>query len=133
MIQILGHYDSDYDWQSENGGGIPEEEIVGARKYHSQFYTNGTKCDLTGHFRRAEVRFVCDPSAVFDSLIEVEEPLSCEYLLTVATKKICAIDQLRPEPSKKPKEIKCSPALTEEEFEKYLQFEKGNFAMPINF
>ena len=53
------------------------------------------------------------------------------YVLTVATSKICSIQRLRPEPTKKPKEIKCSPALTDSEYEKYLQYEKGKRSFPI--
>jgi hypothetical protein len=125
VIEILGNFDSDFDWGDSDSEG--HSSGVGTRKYHSQFYRNGTECDLTGQFRRSEVRFVCDPSAVFDSLVEIEEPLSCEYVLTVATKKICDVDQLRPTPTERPREIKCSPALTEEEYEKYLRYEKGRW------
>ena len=98
---------------------------AGQRKYHSQFYKNGTECDLTGHFRMSEVRFECDPSAGHDVIVSIEEPLSCEYVLTVATSRICEVEQLRPTPTEKPREIKCSPALTEAEYDKFLKYEKG--------
>ena len=54
VTQILGHYESDYEW---NDGDMAMDQSVtnaaatGQRKYHSQFYKNGTECDLTGHFR----------------------------------------------------------------------------------
>ena len=35
---------------------------IASGRYHSQYYTNGSKCDLTGKGRQTEVR-VCPPSA----------------------------------------------------------------------
>ena len=105
---------------------------AGQRKYHSQFYKNGSECDLTGHFRASEVRFECDPSAGHDVIVSIEEPLSCEYVLTVATSRICDVEQLRPTPTEKPREIKCSPALTEAEYDKFLKYEKGEVTKRIN-
>ena len=41
--------------------------------------------------------------------MRIDEPQSCEYIIVVATKKICSIPQFRPHELQKPKEIKCSP------------------------
>ena len=137
VIQILGHYDSDYEWDDGDAAidqahqqEMPSSAAAGLgqreRRYHSQFYKNGTECDLTGQMRSAEVRFECDPSdAGHDAIVSIEEPQSCEYVLTVATIRVCDVEQLKPTPTEKPKEIKCSPALTAEEYEKYLKYGKG--------
>ena len=130
VTQILGHYESDYEWNDGDKAmdqSLPSTnaDAAGQRKYHSQFYKNGTECDLTGHFRSSEVRFECDPSAGHDVIVSIEEPLSCEYILTVATNRICDVEQLRPTPTEKPREIRCSPALTEAEYDKFLKYEKG--------
>jgi len=135
VTQILGHYDSDYEWNDGDKAmdqSLPSTNVAaaaaaaaGQRKYHSQFYKNGSECDLTGHFRASEVRFECDPSAGHDVIVSIEEPLSCEYVLTVATSRICDVEQLRPTPTEKPREIKCSPALTEAEYDKFLKYEKA--------
>ena len=136
VIQILGHYDSDYEWNDGDKAidqaqqhALPSSAAAGLgqrqRKYHSQFYKNGTECDLTGHLRSTEVRFECDPSAGHDAIVSIEEPQSCEYVLTVATIRVCDVQQLKPTPTEKPKEIKCSPALTAEEYEKYIIYGKG--------
>ena len=65
------------------------------------------------------LQFVCDPTSVVDVISQVDEPTSCEYILTVTTSKICAIPELRPPPAKKPLKIECQPILTPSEFEKY--------------
>ena len=142
VTQILGHYDSDYEWNDGDKAmdqSLPSTNVAaaaaaaaGQRKYHSQFYKNGSECDLTGHFRASEVRFECDPSAGHDVIVSIEEPLSCEYVLTVATSRICDVEQLRPTPTEKPREIKCSPALTEAEYDKFLKYEKGEVTKRIN-
>ena len=57
----------------------------------------------------SQVRFECDPTATMDVIMRIDEPQSCEYIIVVATKKICSIPQFRPHELQKPKEIKCSP------------------------
>ncbi|KAI2566660.1 OS9 isoform 18, partial [Pan troglodytes] len=48
-------------------------------------YGNGSKCDLNGRPREAEVRFLCDEGAGIsgDYIDRVDEPLSCSYVLTI--------------------------------------------------
>ena len=61
-IQVLGYFDHDYDWSQEEKEGETKEGGESAngggqkRKHHSQFYKNGTECDLTGQYRKAEVK-----------------------------------------------------------------------------
>ena len=118
----LGRYDHDYEWnettEAEKANGL-------AHSHHSQFYTNGSLCDLTGKLRRTEVRFICGAGHVMDTIMMVDEPLSCEYVLKVVTNKVCAFPQLKPKPAKKPKEIQCAPVLSDEQYEKYQAFQKG--------
>ena len=58
----------------------------------------------------------------------MDEPQSCDYIITVATAKICPITQLRPEEIAKPKEINCAPLFSQQEYDKWLDIkESKNF------
>ena len=48
-ILNLGEYSHDHEWREE-------DRLNDALTYHSQFYTNGTECDLTGSYRKTEVK-----------------------------------------------------------------------------
>ena len=48
---MLGHYDHDQDWSE-----TPKSSKDAKVPHHSQFYTNGTICDLTGGYRKTEIR-----------------------------------------------------------------------------
>jgi hypothetical protein len=52
---VLGYYDHDLEWPESNPGES-EDEMQATLRHHKQFYTNGSKCDLTGDFRKTEVR-----------------------------------------------------------------------------
>ena len=52
---ILGYYDHDLEWPESNPGES-EDEIQATLRHHKQFYSNGSKCDLTGDLRKTEVR-----------------------------------------------------------------------------
>ncbi|XP_042210793.1 protein OS-9-like [Homarus americanus] len=52
-IIILGKYESEYNWRNSS------ETKNRLQRFHSQFYVNGTKCDLTTEPRRTEVRNGC--------------------------------------------------------------------------
>lgn len=120
-IMSLGKYDHDYEWNSEKKESATEGIV---QSHHSQFYTNGSVCDLTGKLRKSEVRFICGSNHAMDSILMVDEPQSCEYVIKVVTNKVCAFPQLKPKPTKKPKEILCAPVLSEEQYEKYQAFQK---------
>ena len=50
-ILVLGNYDHDQEW-SETQKSSKDAKV----SHHSQYYTNGTLCDLTGGYRKAEIR-----------------------------------------------------------------------------
>ena len=50
-ILVLGNYDHDQEWSETQKSS--KDAKVG---HHSQYYTNGTLCDLTGGYRKAEIR-----------------------------------------------------------------------------
>jgi len=90
--------------------------------YHPQWYTNGTRCDLTGRPRQTELRFVCNEAAVTEFIGDIFEPQSCEYTMVVFTDKICSVQHLRPPRESAPLDITCRPLLTADqlaEYEKY--------------
>ncbi len=59
-ILNLGMYNNDYEWPEESGkegmGSASSTSSDPTPKHHSQFYTNGTECDLTGNMRKTEVK-----------------------------------------------------------------------------
>ncbi|WOL17305.1 hypothetical protein Cni_G26096 [Canna indica] len=58
-----------------------------SQRYHAQWYTNGTICDLTNQPRETEVRFVCsEPSVVISS---IKETSTCKYIVTVQCPLLC--------------------------------------------
>ncbi|GIY34267.1 hypothetical protein CDAR_120661 [Caerostris darwini] len=117
QIITLGLYDSDYEWGNETD----EEKFKHVKqRYHSQYYVNGTKCDLTGTPRTAEVRLYCEEDSG-DYISRVDEPGTCSYIITIHTSRLCSHPQLKPLPKKKAYSIPCSPLLNEEQYSKYLQ------------
>ena len=54
-------------------------------RYFPRWFTNGSRCDLTGRPRKTEVRFVCDETVQREIIGEILEPLSCEYTMVIST------------------------------------------------
>ncbi|XP_004379916.1 protein OS-9 isoform X3 [Trichechus manatus latirostris] len=119
-VLYLGYYQSAFDWDDETAKASKQHRL---KRYHSQTYGNGSKCDLNGRPREAEVRFLCDEGAGIsgDYIDRVDEPLSCSYVLTVRTPRLCPHPLLRPPPSAAPQAILCHPALQPEEYMAYVQ------------
>uniref|UniRef100_F6S2X1 Endoplasmic reticulum lectin n=1 Tax=Callithrix jacchus TaxID=9483 RepID=F6S2X1_CALJA len=119
-ILYLGYYQSAFNWDDETAKASKQHRL---KRYHSQTYGNGSKCDLNGRPREAEVRFLCDEGAGIsgDYIDRVDEPLSCSYVLTVRTPRLCPHPLLRPPPSAAPQAIRCHPSLQPEEYMAYIQ------------
>ncbi|XP_048216735.1 protein OS-9 isoform X2 [Perognathus longimembris pacificus] len=119
-VLYLGYYQSAFDWDDETAKASKQHRL---KRYHSQTYGNGSKCDLNGRPREAEVRFLCDEGAGLsgDYIDRVDEPLSCSYVLTIRTPRLCPHPLLRPPPSAAPQAILCHPSLQPEEYMAYLQ------------
>ncbi|XP_006218030.1 protein OS-9 isoform X7 [Vicugna pacos] len=119
-VLYLGYYQSAFDWDDETAKASKQHRL---KRYHSQTYGNGSKCDLNGRPREAEVRFLCDEGAGIsgDYIDRVDEPLSCSYVLTIRTPRLCPHPLLRPPPSAAPQAILCHPALQPEEYMAYIQ------------
>ncbi|XP_065515689.1 protein OS-9 isoform X3 [Lathamus discolor] len=116
-ILFLGYYQSAFDWDDETAKASKQHRL---KRYHSQSYVNGSRCDLTGRAREAEVRFLCEEGAG-DHLARVDEPQSCSYVLTVHTPRICHHPLLRPSPAAAPQPILCQPALSPAQYVQYVQ------------
>ncbi|XP_012030041.2 protein OS-9 isoform X4 [Ovis aries] len=123
-VLYLGYYQSAFDWDDETAKASKQHRL---KRYHSQTYGNGSKCDLNGRPREAEVRFLCDEGAGIsgDYIDRVDEPLSCSYVLTIRTPRLCPHPLLRPPPSAAPQAILCHPALQPEEYMAYIQRQAG--------
>ncbi|XP_066301006.1 protein OS-9-like isoform X1 [Branchiostoma lanceolatum] len=119
-IYYIGFYESDKNWTNTSNEAAGSHRL---QRYHSQKYVNGTTCDLTGHYRQAEVRFLCE-EGMGDYINRVDEPSSCNYIITIHTTKICHHPYLRPLQSHKPQPIMCNPVLPHEQFVEYLRIQE---------
>ncbi|NXD88988.1 OS9 protein, partial [Halcyon senegalensis] len=116
-ILFLGYYQSAFDWDDETAKASKQHRL---KRYHSQSYVNGSRCDLTGRAREAEVRFLCEEGAG-DYIARVDEPQSCSYVLTVHTTRICHHPFLRPPAGATPQPILCQPALSPAQYVEYVR------------
>lgn len=117
IVLFLGYYESEFDWHNETAKASKQHKL---KRYHSQGYVNGSKCDLNGNPRETEVRFVCEEGSS-DYIARVDEPQSCRYVLTVHTSRICQHPFLRPPSSSKPQGIVCQPALSAQQYMDYVK------------
>ncbi|XP_061470686.1 protein OS-9 isoform X2 [Rhineura floridana] len=116
-ILYLGYYQSAFDWDNEMAKASKQHKL---KRYHSQAYVNGSKCNLNGRPREAEVRFLCEEGSG-DYIARVDEPQSCSYVLTVHTTRICHHPFLRPPSTATPQTIRCHPALSPVEYVEYVK------------
>ncbi|NWR56229.1 OS9 protein, partial [Bucorvus abyssinicus] len=116
-VLFLGYYQSAFDWDDETAKASKQHRL---KRYHSQSYVNGSRCDLTGRAREAEVRFLCEEGAG-DYIARVDEPQSCSYVLTVHTGRVCHHPFLRPPASAAPQPIRCQPALSPAQYVQYVR------------
>ncbi|XP_053311748.1 protein OS-9 isoform X2 [Spea bombifrons] len=116
-ILYLGNYQSEFDWNNETAKASKHHRL---KRYHSQMYVNGSKCDLNGKSRETEVRFMCEEGSG-DYIARVDEPQSCTYVLTVHTTRICHHPFLRPPSTGMPQSIRCHPALSPEQYVEYVK------------
>uniref|UniRef100_A0A3B3S5G0 Endoplasmic reticulum lectin n=1 Tax=Paramormyrops kingsleyae TaxID=1676925 RepID=A0A3B3S5G0_9TELE len=114
---FLGYYESEFDWNNETAKASKLHRL---KRYHSQSYVNGSKCDLNGKPRETEVRFLCEEGSG-DYVARVDEPQSCRYVLTVHTTRTCHHPFLRPPSSAKPQGIVCQPALSPQQYMDYVK------------
>ncbi|XP_072349753.1 protein OS-9 isoform X2 [Scyliorhinus torazame] len=116
-VMYLGFYESEFDWNNETAKASKQHKL---KRYHSQTYVNGSKCDLNEKPREAEVRFMCEEGSG-DYIARVDEPQSCNYVLTIHTTRICHHPYLRSAIVSKPQPIKCQPALSPEQYVEYVK------------
>ncbi|KAF7667717.1 hypothetical protein LDENG_00051440 [Lucifuga dentata] len=116
-VLFLGYYESEFDWSNETAKASKQHRL---KRYHSQTYVNGSKCDLNGNPRETEVRFVCEEGSS-DYIARVDEPQSCRYVLTVHTSRTCQHPFLRPPSNAKPQGIVCQPALSAQQYMDYVK------------
>ncbi|XP_059924402.1 protein OS-9 [Gadus macrocephalus] len=116
-ILFLGTYESEFDWSNETAKASKQHRL---RRYHSQTYVNGSRCDLNAAPRETEVRFVCEEAAG-DYIARVDEPQSCRYVLTVHTSRTCQHPFLMPPSSARPQGIVCQPALSAQQYMSYVK------------
>jgi len=94
------------------------------KTYQPQWYTNGSRCDLTGRSRQTELRFVCNEAATQEFVGDIFEPQSCEYTIVVHTSKLCGVPWLRPVADPTPLPIVCNPMLSQSQMEKYQLYQE---------
>ncbi|KAK5610964.1 hypothetical protein CRENBAI_023864 [Crenichthys baileyi] len=116
-VLFLGYYESEFDWNNETAKASKQHKL---KRYHSQAYVNGSKCDLNGNPRETEVRFVCEEGSS-DYIARVDEPQSCRYVFTVHTSRTCQHPFLQPPSTSKPQGIVCQPALSAQQYMDYVK------------
>ncbi|XP_029140212.1 protein OS-9 [Protobothrops mucrosquamatus] len=116
-ILYLGYYQSAFDWDNETAKASKQHKL---KRYHSQTYVNGSKCNLNGKPRETEVRFLCEEGSG-DYIARVDEPQSCSYVLTIHTTRICHHPFLRLPSTATPQSIRCHPALSPAEYVEYVK------------
>jgi len=94
------------------------------KTYQPQWYTNGSKCDLTGRPRQTELRFVCNEAATQEMVGDIFEPQSCEYTIVVHTSRLCTVPWLRPVADPTPLPIVCNPLLSHTQMDKYKLYQE---------
>lgn len=89
--------------------------------------TEGRLVVFTTDSPSCPAQFLCDEGAGLsgDYIDRVDEPLSCSYVLTVRTSRLCPHPLLRPPASAAPQAILCHPALQPDEYMAYLQKQAG--------
>ncbi|XP_051985578.1 protein OS-9 isoform X2 [Xyrauchen texanus] len=126
-VLFLGYYDSEFDWTNETAKASKQHKL---KRYHSQSYVNGSKCDLNGNPRETEVRFVCEEGSS-DFIVRVDEPQSCHYVLTVHTSRTCQHPLLRPTSTAKPQGIVCQPALNAQQYMDYVKSQVSDTKLKV--
>ncbi|XP_067359555.1 protein OS-9 isoform X1 [Channa argus] len=116
-VLFLGYYESEFDWKNETAKASKQHRL---KRYHSQTYVNGSKCDLNGNPRETEVRFLCEEGSS-DYIARVDEPQSCRYVLTIHTSRTCQHPFLKPPSTAKPQGIVCQPALSAQQYMDYVK------------
>lgn len=116
----LGHFDVDYDWAQASDAERGTRRLKSAF-FHSQNYTRGSLCELKNRMRTAEVRYFCELDADGSYISRVDEPESCQYLITIQTSLICDLPGFLSESPehRPPAEIQCRPALAKPDFHAY--------------
>ena len=74
------------------GKWITEDLPDGKKKYIGQQYSNGENCPGFGN-RNTKVVFVCKETAKEMELVKDEEPVPCQYTLTVAYAGWCEVEK----------------------------------------
>jgi len=118
-ITLLGVYQSEDDWSIKDKSGKKTGNL-----YHKQTYVNGTKCDLTTKSRSVIVQYYCSSSDA-NAVIRVEEPSTCEYIITVNSKALCTHTLFKEKVKANEISLVCSPVLKEEDFNKYMEMKKA--------
>ncbi|GAU92887.1 hypothetical protein RvY_04908 [Ramazzottius varieornatus] len=91
-VIILGQFSHAFDWSNVS------RKTAWSKKdrHHTQYYENGSECDINGKHRRADVKIYCDSNNWGSDYIEsVREPESCAYEVIVYSKRLCDISYFR--------------------------------------
>ena len=87
-------------------------------RYYSEWYLDGTVCDLTNEPRKTEIRFTCDATKA-EHIAVLKETSTCQYLLVVQTPRLCTHPLYRPrEGVALP--IQCQQVLSDAEWAEYV-------------
>lgn len=117
----LGLYVSETGWTP---AAVSAASSSVSRRYHSEFFSGGSVCDLTGERRSAEVRYGCFVGADGGGegvegrgsgrqrVVDVTEPRSCHYVISVLVPKLCHHWLLGSAAFRPPLLVTCRPLLS---------------------
>ena len=70
------------------------------------------------------LQFVCSDESS-NLITSVDEPETCTYTITIGCKDLCVHPLFKPKKKESVKEIICSPAISKDQYEQYLNQEQG--------
>ncbi|OMJ14237.1 Protein OS-9-like protein [Smittium culicis] len=92
---------------------------INNKLYISQFWDDGTTCEVTNKPRVIEIQYQCG-RVNEDIIYQVSEVSTCNYLIVIHTKKLCKHNNFYDPLSSTQLDIKCWPILNETEYSNYI-------------
>ncbi len=117
---ILGVFDNNRQQRSTDAPADSADRTL-STEVRSQAETNylvqrlegGTPCDLTGHNRKIEVQFHCNPQLT-DRIGWIKETATCAYLMVIYTPRLCNDVAFQPPKESRAHTITCREIISSE-------------------
>jgi hypothetical protein len=94
--------------------------IEGKGRYISQFWSDGTLCNINNEPRSTEVQFHCAKTPPVDRIALIKEVTTCSYVIVIETPRLCEVPALA-QVEEEVEEIHCRPILSDEAIQQRYQ------------